>query len=413
MANRVNFYAVKSLDSYIALANKDVNTLYFIEDSMQIFKGEIDVTASVVFVNAPIDAANAFEGKLYVDTANLIVQVKGEGADVMTTLLPGYITDGTDYAQADGTKLATFGYIKSYIATVVEGITSGSTLISGVQYDKATGKVVPVTAAGTADAEHGAVLEGVAHDPVYDASALKLTIPVFNGQDVVIDIPKDNFIRSGEYVAEADLGDGKKGPAIVLTVNDAEDDSVTKEIVIPAAELIDVYTGEETNGITVSVSADNKISAAIKLSADNKDLVVKEDGLCVDLSGKLNVLGDGYEVGSIIIADENKQVGASAVKIQTEGVMLTDTTAVPVGAVVAAAIAAAINSAKTEINNLLAKKVDKVDGAVAGDIATFVAGGNIQDSGKKIGGATLADVADEHTLATEKAVEAAISWQTL
>ena len=51
-------------------------------------------------------------------------------------------------------------------------------------------------------------------------------------------------------------------------------------------------------------------------------------------------------------------------------------------------------------------KVDKVTNAVAGNIATFVSGGNVQDSGKVVGGSTISASPDANTLATEAAVQA-------
>lgn len=59
----------------------------------------------------------------------------------------------------------------------------------------------------------------------------------------------------------------------------------------------------------------------------------------------------------------------------------------------------------------LTGKLDKVTGAVAGDIPTLTAEGGIEDSGKKIGGATLTAAPDASTLATEAAVKDAIDNQ--
>ncbi len=59
----------------------------------------------------------------------------------------------------------------------------------------------------------------------------------------------------------------------------------------------------------------------------------------------------------------------------------------------------------------LTGKLDKVTGAVAGNLPTLTAEGAIQDSGKKIGGATLAETPDANTVATEAAVKAAIDGQ--
>ncbi len=56
-------------------------------------------------------------------------------------------------------------------------------------------------------------------------------------------------------------------------------------------------------------------------------------------------------------------------------------------------------------------KLDKVTGAVANNIPAFTASGALQDSGKAIGGATLAATPDSNTLATEAAVDYAIGNQ--
>ena len=54
-------------------------------------------------------------------------------------------------------------------------------------------------------------------------------------------------------------------------------------------------------------------------------------------------------------------------------------------------------------------KMDKDADAVAGNLAKFDADGNAVDAGLKAGGAALAETTDATTLATEKAVEAALS----
>lgn len=57
----------------------------------------------------------------------------------------------------------------------------------------------------------------------------------------------------------------------------------------------------------------------------------------------------------------------------------------------------------------LTGKMDKVTGATAGNIATLTAEGGVADSGKKVGGETLAASPDANTLATEKAVAAGLA----
>lgn len=75
-----------------------------------------------------------------------------------------------------------------------------------------------------------------------------------------------------------------------------------------------------------------------------------------------------------------------------------------------AVIKATIQDALATIN--LSTKIDKVSGATVNNLPVLTAEGGLSDSGKKIGGATLAGTTDENTLATEAAVEAAIEAGT-
>ena len=59
----------------------------------------------------------------------------------------------------------------------------------------------------------------------------------------------------------------------------------------------------------------------------------------------------------------------------------------------------------------IASKMDVVDDATENNIATWNNNGMVKDSGKKIGGAMLAEVPDTDTVATEKAVEYALSFK--
>jgi len=60
----------------------------------------------------------------------------------------------------------------------------------------------------------------------------------------------------------------------------------------------------------------------------------------------------------------------------------------------------------------LSGKADKVASAIAGNLAGLDANGNLTDSGKKAGGATLADSPDANTFATEAAVKACLDANT-
>ena len=75
-----------------------------------------------------------------------------------------------------------------------------------------------------------------------------------------------------------------------------------------------------------------------------------------------------------------------------------------------AVIKATIQDALATIN--LSTKIDKVSGATANNLPVLTAEGGLSDSGKAIGGATLAGSPNANTLATEVAVQTAITTGT-
>ena len=115
--------------------------------------------------------------------------------------------------------------------------------------------------------------------------------------------------------------------------------------------------------------------------------------------------------------------------ILAEGEMGNSATKIPVASVIATAISSAVSAAQGTLQSAidaLGEKVTTLEqfkDSLAGKFLTasvvdnfvgFVdANGNIKDSGKKAGGATLAADPDASTLATEAAVFAAMSWQEI
>lgn len=249
--------------------------------------------------------------------------------------------------------------------------------VTGATYDQNTGKVTLTKDNG--DTSEVPLL-GVAHSVAYSADDLRLTIPVFGSDDIVVNIPKDKFIRTGRYEAEYDFGGGKVGPAIVLVVDDEDSDSDndTREIAIPAEALVDVYTGTTTATAKVSVGDTNEISVDVAFTGITEDRIVTVDSL-----------------------GNPKDSGKTLADITT-------------------AIEEAIESVNNKISNIqsvidsINAKIDKIYiGEGNADEVIISTADGITRSGKKIGGSTLAATADENTLATEKAVSALLSWGTL
>lgn len=199
-------------------------------------------------------------------------------------------------------------------------------------------------------------LGGVAHNVTYDSTTLTITVPMYSadgtgdGDPLVINLPKDNFVRSGRYEQAYVASEGADPiAALILTVdNGDEGDGTTSEIVIPAADLVDVYTGDSTgaNGITVTVGADNKISAALKIAAGTV-LSLNESGeLTIDLSA-LQTAVDGK-------LDANKVVDTF------EGHTEDDTYVAS-----AKATKAAIDSAASTLDTKITNEATRVDGLVS------------------------------------------------
>lgn len=386
--DRVIFRAITQ-SAYDSLDPKDVNTLYFVTDSGRIYKGSSDVTYCISVGSTP-EVGSAVKGKLYIDSTSLAMAVTMNGTSWLQ-LSPGYLTDGTEWAAADSKKFATIGLIKKGIEEAVNNIDLTA------YFENSTG-TVKVGQEGT-----GAVLTGVAHDVQYDSSQMKITIPVYGGTDVVVNIPKDKFVTAGQFYADyPEEGEPTHHNVIVLTI-----DNQAEPVIIPAEALVNIYTADNTGkDITVIISEDNKVSASVKIDPTGGNaLTTSASGLKVDVSGKMDKIQSATGA-KIAITQADGSVSESTYSILSDGSMGSDATVIPTANLIASAIASAING--LNVNN----KVDKVVGTVD-NLIGFAAEGAIKDSGKKSGGATLAESPDANTLATEAAVKSAVDNATI
>jgi pyruvate kinase len=101
-----------------------------------------------------------------------------------------------------------------------------------------------------------------------------------------------------------------------------DDDTVTYSFV-NLETLVDIYTGAETDSVVVSVSEDNIISANVKVSEAEGNLIeVKEDGLYVtveptDISGKADkLIEEIVKENQILVDDGAGNLEASGVTIE-------------------------------------------------------------------------------------------------
>ena len=259
--NEVSFmYGTKQ--NYDALTTKDVNTLYFLTDTLQLFKGSEEYTKTAKLVSS-LPETGQVQGCIYVKLPDFSMYIYNGVEFVQinktyTTSIPASPTDD----DVPTTK-AVATYVTNKIADVVGGV---GTFVTDVSYVPATG--ILSVAKGTDPVN--TVLTGVVNNPTYDATTRTIQLPVFGGDTLTIALGKDAFVESGSYDSE------KETIELVLTSGD--------KVSIPVGSLIDIYTGIATSTATVTVSADNKISVNVKVSAvANNAIVIEEDGLYVSV----------------------------------------------------------------------------------------------------------------------------------
>jgi hypothetical protein len=160
------------------------------------------------------------------------------------------------------------------------------------------------------------------------------SVPAFS-----IDVPTEYFLDQTkttfvqEFVWSADLYPTSTNPNLegkpvwVMAVK-GDDDTVTYSFV-NLETLVDIYTGAETDSVVVSVSEDNVISANVKVSEAEGNLIeVKEDGLYVtvvptDISGKADKVADVKE-NQILIDDGAGNLAASGITIEELKTIVTE-----------------------------------------------------------------------------------------
>lgn len=259
MAN-VNFgYGTKS--NYDKLATKDANTLYFITDTRQIFKGTDEYTKSCKMVSS-LPASGQIQGLLYIRMTDYTFHI-WNGTEYVKLNRP--VVTEIPSANPTDDDLPTTKAVADYVnAKIAASEGKEGVFVTDVTYAPATG-TLSVSKNGT---PIDTVMDGLVHTPTYDAETRTIKMPVFGGDELVINLGKDLVVTSGKY--------NTKTKEIELTITTGE---VVK---IPVGALVDIYVGVATSTAEVSVSDDNKISVNVRVSTKgNNSITVEEDGLYV------------------------------------------------------------------------------------------------------------------------------------
>lgn len=162
---------------------------------------------------------------------------------------------------------------------------------------------------------------------------------------IVVNLPQDNFITGGYYDTAT--------KEIVLNMKDGS------TIRIPAADLVDVYTGAETATISVSVSSGNVITANSRLSATaNNILSANADGLYVPApTGKMDKVASSG-AGQILVADSGGNASASGKTAGGAALSSTPSENVLATEAAVAAVRSGIQTTIAAIQTSLESKVD-------------------------------------------------------
>lgn len=262
-------------------------------------------------------------------------------------------------------------------------------------------------------------LMGVAHDPIYTEEELTLRIPVYGGDDFIMTIPRDKYIKSIRFESNWVFDDGHVGPAIVVVVSDGITES---EIAGDASGIANIFYGQETATAKITIDGETRnVTADVKLSSiANNPLKIDNEGLWVDLSG---VVGKKQiQTGFLLVADGQGEFtyGGTGAELEMTTAIADLTnpekkvvTAKLIADAISAAISALEISIEEKIGDLEARIVDlenKVDiGEGENGVILIANGDGMTRSAFKIGGPTL-DTESNDTLATEEAMTKALSW---
>lgn len=374
MAKQLLNYGTQTEFNSALEANKIESTgLYFITDTQRIYKGaDVVAMTSVLYPATMPDAATMVPGTLYVYDANIYTLVDNEVVCLSKNLADGAIKSLT-----------------MFDADIVD--TADDEELSSAKLSTSAKVAADISAAN----QHSA------HDVEFDSTSYKLTIPMYGLDDLVISIPR--CVKSGRYEADYELPDGQRGKAIVLVIDAPDEPTGEKEIVIPAAGLVQTFIGVAGNDITVTVSDDNKIKAELNIAPTESKIKVTETGLELDLSDYAkHASADDVDKLAIITSNGNFAGSRKIVSTYTSG-NKEDEELIPTLGVVAAAIAEAVQSANKYI---------LPEGSENEVITSTVRG--IQRSGLTVGAETLNTTSETNSyIARESAVIDALSWHEI
>ena len=278
---------------YSGLAVKDNNTLYFVDG--QLFKGSVSYSDQIAVVSALPDTLVA--GKVYVNTTDTpVTYYDGTTSTVVVPATVGTIGDSTP-----DTDLANVKAIKDFVAAEIAKIPAQvDYTVTLVDETAGTGEKTKQTikqGKSGSEKEVGTIivpdLKMEVKAAPNDGYLKTYQFTYGTGSTFEIDIPKDLVVTAGEIIvvnSSSPVSGLTDGTYLKLTIANQ-----TEPVYIDVKDLCDVYTGKTaTDGVSVSVSASNEISATLAGKA------VTEANLEDTLATKINGLDSALTWNSIV-----------------------------------------------------------------------------------------------------------------
>ena len=298
----IGFANVATQRAFDNLADKSTNKLYFVNDSQRLYKGNLDITQSVIIVDSfdIIPGNNIFDNKIYINRNTQEFRIK-YGNDWII-ILPEKVKLGADVNLSNADKLPTVNALLEYVESMVSSVG-----VTDVSYDVSTGTLSVTDDGVVTDTQ----FTGVAHDIDIDSSSATVRIPMYGLPSVEVDLSGLDGLRSVEYDPDYHFDDHTSGPAVVITLSrfglpDAQ-------YAFDPSPFIDIYHGGDTSSVLMSIDDNKYLYATVRVSnkSDNH-LEIRDDGLYVDVSDKADKLAQGtYHENDVLIADSTGNISSS------------------------------------------------------------------------------------------------------
>ena len=266
--------------------------LYFLTDTKEIYRGEVSYSDSVIlYTTLPVEGIA--KNRLYID-ANTLEGKMHNGTEWKQVIKPL-----SDTVAADGANPVSGKAVASYVAAELAKVNAATDIVSTISWDAAEHMLTATAKDGTTTQQITFDGLGVSLSYVAATGELQLLDAAGNKIGDAISLPLEQFVSAGEYNAET--------KEIILYFDEKKQNSVK----IPVGALIDVYTGVDGSSVKVEVSADNKITATVKVSAETGNcLILKPDGIYVaapDLADYMTKV-DGAVEGNVAVFGTDGQV---------------------------------------------------------------------------------------------------------